>query len=110
MSARNPNLILRVITKTGETTYLLDSSEYVVGRLGDTDIRIDVGTVSRIHARLVRSGSRYRYIHLGSSNPTLFEGSAIDERWLSPGDRLDIAPGSYQSVTLAFDAPSGRSS
>ena len=108
MSVRHPNLILRVITKTSETTYLLDSSEYIVGRLGDTDIQIDVGTVSRIHARLIRSGARYRYVHLGTSNPTLFEGSSVDERWLSPGDRLEIAPGSFHSVTLAFEAPPGR--
>lgn len=107
-SSGNPGLgslespTLRIITRHTDVVVVLDRAEFALGRGVHNDVRVDAGVVSDSHARLVREGSTYRYLHLSKTNPTLLRGLAITDELLHDGDRLEIASGTSESCTLVF--------
>jgi len=71
----------------------LAGDELVIGRHPDCQILLDVGAVSRQHARLTRRGERYFVEDLGSRNGTQLNDSPLQEQVplpLSHGDRIHI--------------------
>lgn len=96
---------LRIISAEGETAVSLMGDEVSVGRSAENDIRIDAEVVSGLHARLVREGGTYRFIQLGTTNPTLLRGTPVHDYVLRNGDRLEIAPSTPEAVTLVFEVP-----
>jgi diguanylate cyclase (GGDEF)-like protein len=69
--------------------YTLAREEYVVGRRLDCDIALDVGSVSRRHARLVRQEGAYWVEDLRSSNGTWVNDDQVTSRKrLHDGDMI----------------------
>jgi S-DNA-T family DNA segregation ATPase FtsK/SpoIIIE len=66
----------------------LYDGEYVVGRDGASDIRLDDPAMSANHLRLRVTGSEVEAEDLGSRNGTTVEGSALE-----PGRTVSLAPG-----------------
>jgi diguanylate cyclase (GGDEF)-like protein len=61
-------------------------SEHTVGRRSDLDLHIDVDSVSRRHARLVRHGEDWWVEDLGSTNGTFVNDDPVGRRKLDDGD------------------------
>ncbi|MEX1254086.1 MAG: ATP-binding cassette domain-containing protein [Dehalococcoidia bacterium] len=96
--------VLRVLIAHGEEElFSLEHDDISVGRDGRNDIRIDSSVVSAFQARLVREGRTYRFIQVGSTNPTLLRGVPVDDHMLQHRDCLLIAPGTQDEVQLIFD-------
>ncbi|MCA9204340.1 MAG: SpoIIE family protein phosphatase [Planctomycetales bacterium] len=73
--------------------YELDSKEHVLGRHPDCQIVVDVGAVSRQHARIVPDGDEFALEDLESRNGTYLNGQPIKARLrhqLNHGDRVRI--------------------
>ena len=95
---------LRVLTARGEERlFSLERDDISVGRDERNDVRIDSSVVSALQARLVREGRTYRFMQVGSTNPTLLRGVPVDDRVLQHGDCLLIAPGTQDEVQLLFE-------
>ncbi len=71
--------------------YSLDASQYILGRHPDCDIVLESGSVSRQHAKLVQSGTKYVLEDLKSRNGTFVNGRLIGEPTpLVEGDSVRI--------------------
>lgn len=101
---------LRLIKPDGEQVFLL-SDEFRVGRLASNDLALpDDAAVSREHARLERTGSRYLVRDLDSSNGTFVERG--EQKWRVDGE-LPLEPGDVIHVgaaRLAFEDPGAKPS
>lgn len=71
----------------------------VVGRSPEADLRVRNQTVSRQHCEIWRDGSSYRIRHVGSTNPTLVNGRAIEAHDLSDGDLIVVGACSLKFVS-----------
>ncbi|TVP98829.1 MAG: FHA domain-containing protein [Planctomycetaceae bacterium] len=76
----------------GETQrYELKPGETVIGRHPDCDVIVDVGAVSRVHAKIMRRGNDYFLEDQGSRNGTFLNGQLINgSQSLSEGDKVRI--------------------
>jgi pSer/pThr/pTyr-binding forkhead associated (FHA) protein len=72
------------------TKFTLDGDLVTVGRHPQSDIFLNDITVSRRHAELRRTGSKYAVADLGSLNGTYVNRSRVDSSNLSSGDELQI--------------------
>lgn len=70
--------------------FLLDSDETTVGRRESADIFLDDVTVSRKHAKFIRSGTRFVVQDIGSLNGTYLNRDRIDSAELRAGDEVQI--------------------
>ena len=61
-----------------------------IGRAPSNDLVLDVGDVSRHHARLERTGGELRVVDLGSTNGTRVNGDPVRESALRPGDEVSF--------------------
>ncbi len=76
------------------------SSDVAVGRLVSSDIFLDDVTVSRSHARFVRTDSgRLAVQDAGSLNGTYVNHVRVDEKILDSGDEIQI--GKFKLIYLA---------
>ncbi|MGH2560981.1 MAG: FhaA domain-containing protein [Thermomicrobiales bacterium] len=87
-----PRLGQEVEIRTGVTT---------IGRSLDNDLVLDVGDVSRNHARLEATDGQVKLIDLESTNGTRVNGSPIRSHNIQPGDTVTIG-----TVTVEVLAPS----
>ncbi len=72
------------------TKFTLDGDLVTVGRHPQSDIFLNDITVSRRHAELRRTGSKYAVADLGSLNGTYVNRSRVDSSNLTSGDELQI--------------------
>ena len=92
-----PNITVQLVHMQGplkgEIQELTDG-EIRVGRHPDCQVRFpkEMVTLSRIHARIVREGNRFKLIDQ-STNGTFVNGQQITERFLKDGDVLMFAEG-----------------
>ena len=100
-SAAAPLCLLVVSANCPHTLPL--PAELVIGRDQSADLIVPDGGVSRRHARLVGTGSRYELTDLGSTNGTFVNGSPICSVMLEPGDRIEI--GNFVAKLLPGDDP-----
>lgn len=71
--------------------YDLESSQYVLGRHPECDIVLESGSVSRQHAKVVKTGTSYQLEDLKSRNGTFINGRLIGEPTkLVEGDSIRI--------------------
>ena len=83
------------------TTFLLASTDSIVGRALEADVCIRARSVSRRHMALTLRQNRCFARALSSSNPTFVNGQRVlDEQKLNEGDILEIG-----RTMLRFDAP-----
>jgi predicted component of type VI protein secretion system len=85
--------------------YRIHEGDTVVGRGGASVLFIDLPSVSREHARVVRTGDCVEVTDLGSSNGTFVNGERVSgTRRLRPGDELCL--GKALLVVGASESPS----
>src|SRR5262249_25600246 len=68
--------------------YLLKADEVLVGRKSDADIVLTSRSVSRHHAKLVKTKEGYSIIDLSNINGTYVNGHRSKEQLLHNGDRI----------------------
>src|SRR5688572_21351026 len=65
----------------------------LIGRADDCDIRLDLPSISRQHARLIPAGeARWTVQDAGSRNGVEVNGALIKTAEVSPGDRISFGP------------------
>jgi DNA-binding winged helix-turn-helix (wHTH) protein len=75
----------------GEREIPLAEGENLLGRGGEAGIRIDLGRVSRLHARIVVRGERALLEDLGSKNGTFLRGARLEApAELADGDEIGV--------------------
>jgi DNA-binding winged helix-turn-helix (wHTH) protein len=84
----------------GERQIPLLQGDNVLGRGAEASVRIDLGRVSRLHARIRVEGEQARLEDLGSKNGTFLRG----QRLLAPADLTDGDPIGIGTVVLLFRA------
>jgi len=92
---------MSTLDPSGETNrFDLKDGETVIGRHPDCDIVVEVGAVSRFHAKVIRRGAEYVLEDQGSRNGTFLNGQLINgDQNLREGDRVRIC-----EVELIFHA------
>ena len=89
--------------RTGEVVVSRREGETVLGRGAEAGVRIDLGRVSRRHARIVVDGARAVLEDLGSKNGTFLRG----ERLLAPAELADGDEIAVGTALLLFRAADG---
>jgi DNA-binding winged helix-turn-helix (wHTH) protein len=89
----------------GERQISLAEGENVLGRGAEAAVRVDLGRVSRRHARIVVAGGRAVLEDLGSKNGTFLRGQRIEgPADLADGDEIGVG-----TALLLFRAANGDS-
>ena len=70
--------------------FLIDKDVTTAGRHPESDIFLDDVTVSRRHAEIRRTGTRFQLHDNGSLNGTYVNRQRVDETQLANGDELQI--------------------
>lgn len=96
-----PQLVARDGPYKGER-FLLNDGETSVGRVPGNDVILDDASVSRRHAKLVKTGGTFALFDLRSSNGTRVNGSRITRTELNDGDAL-----LFGDIPLVFTTRSG---
>ena len=84
-----------------DARFELVHAETVIGRLPESQIRVDAGAVSRSHAKVVNEGGKYTLHDLGSRNGTYLNGKLLPEHGseeLQQGDHIRVS----DSVEFVF--------
>jgi two-component system, cell cycle response regulator len=68
----------------------LDRDEVIIGRGADTDLQVDRDSVSRRHAKVVRTTIGFLVSDLGSTNGTYVNDQPVSEQALKDGDMVKI--------------------
>lgn len=76
----------------------LDRPVVTLGRDRTNTVPLDHPTVSRFHAKIIRSDKGYQLIDGGSSNGTFVNGVRITSQQLKPRDRITLG-----AIQLVFD-------
>jgi len=74
----------------GDTPYPLSSDNVSLGRGLENDIVLEDRRVSRIHARLTKTGGVWTVRDEGSTNGTFVNGRMVSQHVLKNGDRLSL--------------------
>jgi len=73
-----------------DTPYPLSSDNVSLGRGLENDIVLEDRRVSRIHARLTKTGGYWTVRDEGSTNGTFVNGRMVAQHVLKNGDRLSL--------------------
>jgi hypothetical protein len=73
-------------------------ASWLLGRASACDVCLDVHSVSRRHAMLVKRGRCWSIVDLNATNGTLVNGERIVRRRLRPGDQIELGRGVVLSV------------
>ncbi len=102
----------------GTLDWELTEERYAVGRSTNADIHLPDPQAAERHAEILKTGTSWRVVDLGSGRPTLLNGTPISAAPFAPGDELRIgghllvlAPGGttiHVSAPTAFSALSVR--
>ena len=89
---------VHIYLAAGERRFPLADGAFVIGRAPEAGIHVDAGGVSRLHARIVVSGTDARVEDLGSKNGTFVGGRPVTGSCpLKDGDEVRVGP-----VALTF--------
>ena len=83
-----------------EQVFHLKKMETLIGRSNDSDVEISNRTVSRHHAKVVRTEGGHLLIDLHSWFGTLVNGTRVSYHWLVEGDRIEV--GKDHAIALFF--------
>ncbi len=76
---------------SGTTRFELNEGETVIGRHPDCDIVVEVGAVSRFHAKVTKRANEFVLEDQGSRNGTFLNGQLLaGEQVLREGDKVRI--------------------
>ena len=84
--------ILRLTYRVGDIdeVFETESASIVIGRAGDADLQLKHESVSRHHAKIVRSDRGFELVDMNSKNHVKLNMFRIEREWLRSGDRIDI--------------------
>jgi diguanylate cyclase (GGDEF)-like protein len=68
----------------------LELDETTIGRGADTDLQVDRDSVSRKHAKVIRTPTGFIVKDLGSTNGTYVNDAPVQEQLLKDGDKVKI--------------------
>lgn len=91
-SERADKKILRLTYQVGNHDEVVESEAdcIVIGRADDADLQIRHESVSRHHAKIVRSDRGWEVIDLNSKNHVKLNTYPVTREWLRSGDRVDV--------------------
>lgn len=78
--------------------YVLAGQTTTIGRGSEADILLDDITVSRVHAKIERTGDQYQIVDANSLNGTYINRELVDRANLATGDEVQI--GKFRLVFL----------
>lgn len=81
--------------------YVSRTPQYIGKQRGESDVLLDVATVSRVHAQVEQGDEGYYVRDLNSKNGTFVNGERLrpqERRAFVPGDRITFAEVEYQAV------------
>jgi membrane fusion protein, multidrug efflux system len=88
------------------TTHQFDTQRIRLGRNPDNDVILESQACSRYHAEVVRDGTIYKIVDLGSANGVVHRGQRVKELPITDGLTVDL---SDTAVTFTLDeADTGR--
>lgn len=91
---------------TPDGRHPLSPGTLIIGRARDAAIRIDVGGVSRHHARIVVTGAEARVEDLGSKNGTFVDGKPVaGSQLLANGNEVRVGPVAFTFVVASPTMP-----
>ena len=90
-------------TQLAGTTYELTADEIVLGRTEDNDIVVDHRSVSKHHAKLVRSGDQWTVMDQESANGLKINGEDYTHTTLRRGDVLELGHVKLRFVAAGED-------
>lgn len=84
--------ILRLTYRVGDIdeVFETESSSIVIGRAADADLQIKHESVSRHHAKIVRSDRGFELMDMHSKNHVKLNMFRVEREWLRSGDRIDV--------------------
>jgi two-component system cell cycle response regulator len=71
-------------------TFPIEAEETVIGRSDAASVCIEEASISRMHARILRTGDGYAIEDLSSTNGTFVSARRVIRAALCPGDRVQI--------------------
>jgi len=92
-ASENPGKkVLRLVYEVGHRDAVLetDACEILIGRANDADIQIQHESVSRHHAKILRSERGLEVVDLESKNHVKLNTYRVAREWLRSGDRIDV--------------------
>lgn len=88
---KNSAMLIVIAGPNKGARFLIDSAETAIGRDQVSDIFLDDITVSRSHAKIMRSAEReFRILDQGSLNGSYLNAHQIQESTLTTGDEVQI--------------------
>ena len=81
---------IRVLRGTLVEELKLDRFPYTIGRKPENALVIADPSVSREHAQILREGSEFVFVDLGSKHGSKVNGNKADKVVLKPNDRIDV--------------------
>ena len=109
--------VINIVSSDGRiSNFLIDKEEVTIGRSEDNDIVLADGSVSRHHAKIVKTNRDYFLSDLGSFNGTSVNGKSIQSARLKRDDEIRVgvvklnfsteksSPSPLDSVILTSDS------
>lgn len=93
-TAATPALIGISPNVSGEQ-FILTKGKIEVGRRPNSDIVLDLSSVSAMHAQIIKQGDQWKLLNLLSSNGTFINDEKIAEKIIKPGDRIGFAEAEF---------------
>jgi 3-deoxy-7-phosphoheptulonate synthase len=87
---RKPFLIVLRGKNVGELHALEHHNQILIGRAPESDLHIDEQSVSRLHARVTRTGDGFAIEDLHSANGTRINGKKVSRQAIKEGDQIGI--------------------
>lgn len=81
---------LVLYTPEGEFLLNFDTGVFTVGRDESCDLILNTRFVSRVHARITRSGGRFFFLEDRSRNGTTLKQDGLEQRVMRYGDRVAL--------------------
>ena len=104
MASDTPKLIV-VSTDLRGHEFVIDQPDMTIGRGADNGVVIDLASISRNHARLLREGDHYVLHDLGSRNGIKVDGRVVGKAVLRSGALVTIGDVELQFVGAAGVEP-----
>jgi pSer/pThr/pTyr-binding forkhead associated (FHA) protein len=83
--------VLVLADEDEDTVFELDKETVTIGRKDDCDIFLKDRQISKLHAKVLKVGNRYRLEDQESRNGTYLNGKKIKRSLLRGGDRITLA-------------------
>lgn len=108
-TATTPALI-GVSEKVAGLQIILMKDKLEVGRRPTADIVLEDGSVSSMHAQIIKQGEDWKVLNLLSSNGTFVNGEKVSEKFISSGDRIAFAGAEFVFTYVDEPMPSVKES